>query len=200
MSTPAAALTEPARLPSVEEVRKTDDRLGSVLSDLDWFTTTLEQLTGDELPAQDYLFMRKEGISWPDRPVGFDPAAYAALVRSWLELDEGADLIKEYAAQLRASLNAYRVFVIDGTDRREVRCPARLQDRSSFAKGKRGRRTCSASTPTGNGGYVTLDGVGIRSRTRWSSSRTSSPTFAGAMASAAGPAVGGGGSGGPELP
>jgi hypothetical protein len=108
------AAVKPPGLPSIADVDAADQHLGAFMSELDWFVTQTKRLEGDDLPVEDYVFLLKAGVDWPDYEIAIEPETFPRLLVFANQLEGDAEKIKEDAAELRRHLlNAYQEYVTE---------------------------------------------------------------------------------------
>lgn len=66
-------------LPSRAEVDLADYKIGSLMSDLNWIRSTIEDCEGDTISLREYQYQQAEGIV-PPEPPDYDPDELARLV------------------------------------------------------------------------------------------------------------------------
>ena len=111
---PGAEADETLLLPAVDEVDAADAKIGSFMSDLDAFRSTVEEYASDDMSLEDAVFLDGAGVATANRPRDVDLAEYARLLAFAAEVLRDAEYIAEDARKLQAALlRAYREYVIE---------------------------------------------------------------------------------------
>jgi len=115
--------TSVRQLPSISVIDAADEKMGSFLSDLDDFTSSVKALASNSVPLQDAVFMSKAGIDFEEPPTYIDPALVARLLVFTDEiLADDLDTLRRDAESLRSDLLwIYRMQVIEPSGRRDAR-------------------------------------------------------------------------------
>jgi hypothetical protein len=104
------------RLPTFADIEEAEEKLGSFMSSLDWFTSEAEGIDkGRDIPLDVLIAMGRAKIRPPDNfPYEHDERVFARLLVFADELDTDAESIRKDAARLRqALLGIYRHRIID---------------------------------------------------------------------------------------
>jgi hypothetical protein len=118
----ASAQAAPARLPSISEVDRADEKLGSFMSDLDFFASDVAAFVREDVSLEDAAFMARAGIAVEEKCRYTDPATIVRLLVFADETLDDLDRIRDDAQKLRGDLLwAYRECVIEPDGRRKMR-------------------------------------------------------------------------------
>ena len=113
-------VTESLTLPTRERIDEADDKIGSVLSDVDWWKSLAEKVEqGNVLSLADYQ-MERHRIALDDGPeFTLEPQSFLHLLVFAADLQRDADTLKADAAEIEQRLLAiYHNEVTDGQPRK----------------------------------------------------------------------------------